>query len=541
MKYGKISISVDKKKEKEKGKEKGKEKVKNKEEKFFYVTDILTKVNKNEPNIRNKVSVTMEIKNSKLFVQCSYQKNYFTKTFSNSFTLDELKNQCNYFKQFTDETQLLREIALIKNQNPQLKDFISSNEESSHTIRLNITLPAINYSTIGFNLKEEPKSQNHLLSECKFIIKNYEKKFKIDNFNSIILLDKDAEKEAIKFWISPNKMLNAELLFSFNDKLPNTENDMTVNRFHRECNNKSSILMICKSNKEIFGGYTPLSFDSSDDYKNDNESFLFSINRLEKYPKDSYNRSKSIWCYREYGPSFHYDLYFSKNRINAVKFERTNYLTPNNWVNRSNCYTNELGVHLDSLEIYKIRKSDYRIEEFVYNEDFNSQFIENSYDDNIIKDNDDCIDFEINNKKSNFNLINSDEIFLDTKKINNKDNNNINEKEILINNKTPLNNNKKPQATKMKTDKIKKDLKEEKNNEKNKDNSDNSSKKKSEKNENDNTNKEDKENNNILVNNIIEDKKICENINIIEDNNVKNLEKNVEASDSSEEDQRERI
>ena len=541
MKYGKISISVDKKKEKEKGKEKGKEKVKNKEEKFFYVTDILTKVNKNEPNIRNKVSVTMEIKNSKLFIQCSYQKNYFTKTFSNSFTLDELKNQCNYFKQFTDETQLLREIALIKNQNPQLKDFISSNEESSHTIRLNITLPAINYSTIGFNLKEEPKSQNHLLSECKFIIKNYEKKFKIDNFNSIILLDKDAEKEAIKFWISPNKMLNAELLFSFNDKLPNTENDMTVNRFHRECNNKSSILMICKSNKEIFGGYTPLSFDSSDDYKNDNESFLFSINRLEKYPKDSYNRSKSIWCYREYGPSFHYDLYFSKNRINAVKFERTNYLTPNNWVNRSNCYTNELGVHLDSLEIYKIRKSDYRIEEFVYNEDFNSQFIENSYDDNIIKDNDDCIDFEINNKKSNFNLINSDEIFLDTKKINNKDNNNINEKEILINNKTPLNNNKKPQATKMKTDKIKKDLKEEKNNEKNKDNSDNSSKKKSEKNENDNTNKEDKENNNILVNNIIEDKKICENINIIEDNNVKNLEKNVEASDSSEEDQRERI
>ena len=536
MKYGKIS--VDKKKEKEKGKEKGKEKVKNKEEKFFYVTDILTKVNKNEPNIRNKVSVTMEIKNSKLFVQCSYQKNYFTKTFSNSFTLDELKNQCNYFKQFTDETQLLKEIALIKNQNPQLKDFISSNEESSHTIRLNITLPVINYSTIGFNLKEEPKSQNHILSEYKFIIKNYEKKFKIDNFNSIILLDKDAEKEAIKFWISPNKMLNAELLFSFNDKFPNTENGMTVNRFHRECDNKSSILMICKSNKEIFGGYTPLSFDSSDDYKNDNESFLFSINRLEKYPKDSYNRSKSIWCYKEYGPSFHYDLYFRTNKINAVKFDRTNYLTPDNWVNRRNCYTNELGVHLDSLEIYKIRKSDYRIEEFVYNEDFNSQFIENNYDDNIIKDNDDFIDFEINNKKSNFNLINSDEIFSDTKKINNKDNNNINEKEILINNKTPLNNNKKPQATKMKTDKIKKDLKEEKNNEKDKDNSDNSSKKKSEKNENDNTNKEDKENNNILVNNIIEDKKICENKNIIEDNNVKNLEENVEESDSDKDHQR---
>ena len=39
-------------------------------------------------------------------------------------------------------------------------------------------------------------------------------------------------------------MLNAELLFSFNDKLPDTENNMTVNRFHRECNGVSNISIV---------------------------------------------------------------------------------------------------------------------------------------------------------------------------------------------------------------------------------------------------------------------------------------------------------
>ena len=48
--------------------------------------------------------------------------------------------------------------------------------------------------------------------------------------------------------------------------------------------------MICKSKNEIFGGYTPLSFSTANEYGCDNHSFLFSLTRLEKYPKDSFNR-----------------------------------------------------------------------------------------------------------------------------------------------------------------------------------------------------------------------------------------------------------
>ena len=199
------------------------EKDENSEDIFFYLANILTKDDTDDRKVRNKVTVTMEIKNSKLFISCSYKKNYFTKTFSNSFTLDELKKQCAYFNQFKDEVELLKELALIKNQNQELKDSLSSNEETSDKIILNISLPSIKYKSISFNLNEEPKSHNYFFNECKFIIKYYEKKCKIYNFNSKILLERDIEQDPIKSWISPNKILNAKLLFSYHDNFWNSK------------------------------------------------------------------------------------------------------------------------------------------------------------------------------------------------------------------------------------------------------------------------------------------------------------------------------
>ena len=58
-----------------------------------------------------------------------------------------------------------------------------------------------------------------------------------------------------------------------------------VENFHSVCDNKRCILMICKSKNEIFGGYTPLSFNSLNEYGYDNESFLFSLNKLENILK----------------------------------------------------------------------------------------------------------------------------------------------------------------------------------------------------------------------------------------------------------------
>ena len=54
-----------------------------------------------------------------------------------------------------------------------------------------------------------------------------------------------------------------------------------VINFHKKCDNKKNILLICRSKDEIFGGFTPLSFDTSGKYEFDPNSFLFSIKNLK--------------------------------------------------------------------------------------------------------------------------------------------------------------------------------------------------------------------------------------------------------------------
>ena len=99
--------------------------------------------------------------------------------------------------------------------------------------------------------------------------------------------------------------------------------------------------------------HLPLERDKS--YGKDNKSFLFSLNNKEKYPKNNYKENVSIWQHRQYGPSFHWDLYFRKGKINTIKFEKKNYLTPEYWVKENQCFNDDSGILLDSLEVFNIK------------------------------------------------------------------------------------------------------------------------------------------------------------------------------------------
>ena len=308
----------------------------------------------------NKMDISIGYIDSKLSIIAAFYKNYFKKTFSNSFTLGELKESSSYYKQFNNEKEVIKEIV-----NNKLKgqEKIEGNEETSNIINLEIPLPSSNFSKISFELKLVNKTPEEVLNEYKYVINQYESNFKITNFNSKILAGKDLEKETIKMWIYPRGKLEAKLLFSFHDikyngyknKYTYTLNEeISVQKFHKECDYKNHILIICKSKNEIFGGYTPLGFNSFDEYGKDNDSFLFSLNKLQKYPKDSYNDTESLWCYKNYGPCFHWDLYFREKKMHAVKFEKKNYLTPEKWIDKDNCYVNEEGILLDSLEVFQI-------------------------------------------------------------------------------------------------------------------------------------------------------------------------------------------
>jgi hypothetical protein len=75
-------------------------------------------------------------------------------------------------------------------------------------------------------------------------------------------------------------------------------------KFHSLCDNKGPTLSIIKTTSgHTFGGYTKAYWESSGGYKHDTSSFLFSVDKLTKYPITK-DYDKAIYCNSSYGPLF---------------------------------------------------------------------------------------------------------------------------------------------------------------------------------------------------------------------------------------------
>jgi len=313
---------------------------------------------------QNKIRLIITIKESKLSFYCYFFKDYFKISFENSFSLDELREGILYYNQFTNINEVYKELSYNITKK---KPYLEGNENLDNKINLVIPITAINFPNLKFDLNKKTKNEKEVLEEYKNVVNIYKYKLNIYNLDSKILAIFHEEKELLKSWIEPTKKLEAKLLYSFyvnykeNFIKKTVEIDEVnmnkignVEAFHQSCDNKPNILILCKSKNEIFGGFTPLYFTNKNVYGSDNKSFLFSINRKEKYPKNSYENNESIWSYEYYGPCFHWDFYFKKYKMHVVEFENKTYFTPYNWVNIENCYKGSDGVLLDSLEIFQI-------------------------------------------------------------------------------------------------------------------------------------------------------------------------------------------
>ena len=320
------------------------------EEKEKYKLKILS-------NKFHEINITIDINKTKLRISSFYNDNYFEIKHSKEYSLDELKAKLDYFKQFKEEKQVLEE---LKNNNLKGQEKIIE-DDNSNDLKLIIPLPSTVFKSVEFVLNKVEKTNDEILKEYKSIINIYLKKLQISELNSKIIT-KIEQKERLKYWINPFDELKAKLLYSFYISYSKKEIkgdkkiSATVKDFHDKCDNKPSLLVICKSGKQIFGGYTPLKFTSKDEYGTDEDSFLFSINQLEKYSK---NGGSSIWCYKDYGPCFDYDLEFVKNKMNEINFCKYSYNIPNNFLTKNDdCLKDKDSSHifLDSLEIFEIIK-----------------------------------------------------------------------------------------------------------------------------------------------------------------------------------------
>ena len=136
----------------------------------------------------------------------------------------------------------------------------------------------------NMELKKEINELKLKIQEINEIIKPIqEEKLRIEKIQKQFLeskiISENHEKELILKWINPKSNIKFTLLFQ-----SSRDGDRT-STFYNKVSNKSSILIIIKSNYGYrFGGYTTLNFQNTNgNYKKDEKAFIFSIDKKKKY------------------------------------------------------------------------------------------------------------------------------------------------------------------------------------------------------------------------------------------------------------------
>ena len=206
-----------------------------------------------------------------------------------NFKLSNSKNEQIIFKLEKDNDFLLSSYTILKeNLSQVLQEIIQLKEKIFILEKDNFELKKDN-----FELKKEIENIKNIL-----IKKNQsdETNNKIENLNSLICNEED--NKIIKNYINPNQLIKAQLLYRL------SRDGNSIQKFHELCDNKGATLVLYRTQNGMkLGGFSPLSWDTNTGgYKNDWDTFVFSLTRKEKYPKNSI--SYSIYCTSSYGPYF---------------------------------------------------------------------------------------------------------------------------------------------------------------------------------------------------------------------------------------------
>ena len=114
-----------------------------------------------------------------------------------------------------------------------------------------------------------------------------------------------------------NKKIYLKLIYEINNdslKMKNCKD--IIMEFYQKSNNVTNLIFLIKTiNNRIFGGFTHIGFVSDSISKekiNDNDSFVFSINKMKTYNIEKANNN-CIFCNKESLPEFKNQIYFEKN------------------------------------------------------------------------------------------------------------------------------------------------------------------------------------------------------------------------------------
>ena len=312
------------------------------------------------------------------------------KIYDGSFSLEVLKNKSKIFKMFDSIQDTYNDIKLLLEQN----SFYIQTYEKSIALCIKKQI-GIQYDIV-FPLKEgsidikeivTELCEKNIILEKKIIIlenkineinetnKKLEKKIydlektikeivskEKDNFSKagLKILESRIIKRSdeIDFVINRLKQAFNNKNFKFNLLYRASKDGDALSIFHSKCDYKTKVLVLYHTTEDIkFGGYSEKGFDCSGVYKNDVNSFLFSIDKRKIY--NSSNGSQ-LFCHKGNGPSFGNNraIYLQDN-IPILSKEKKKHQTTQSTqsfqgfsdyeINNGNCY-----FSLQELEIFQI-------------------------------------------------------------------------------------------------------------------------------------------------------------------------------------------
>ena len=242
-------------------------------------------------------------------IEANQIDNLIKKSFSNNYTFKQFKKN-HYFQQFDTLNEIFDDL------NEKMNNNKISIEENENNLIMNIPLPS--YEEIIIGLKQKNLNDNQKINELTQLINEQNKeitnlkneitqlkddiiqikneanglkqkmnilwekdeKKRILNLDSKIIKENEVFNKRLKKWIDPIKKIKAELLYRL------SENGDKFSTFHELCDNKGPTLTLFHVNDgNNVGIYTPISWDSTSDWKKDMKTFIFNLNKNQKYNK----------------------------------------------------------------------------------------------------------------------------------------------------------------------------------------------------------------------------------------------------------------
>jgi hypothetical protein len=325
-----------------------------------------------------------------------------------------LANEINEkFREANLELNLLRkqlnksenEIAHLKIKLDEIAE-ISKHFASSNYCEFKLSFNPEHFGSLHLNdLRSNIRSRNQVLAFPTIKIENAENMQGIVENNEVIEEEEevilcyqnsikrkriDDEENLLQSQILTSEQLSSELIrlcgFSPNDRFTllyrGTRDGFGSRDFHSKCDNHSNTLTLCRTSQKkrrecessklkapefayIFGGFTTVKWESTDEWKHvsDPNAFVFSLTNKDNKPcKLSVNPKKhqyAVCCHSGIGPRFGDDIFIADDSnliMSSSKLGET-YKRPEHVRNKNEAFSFLAGTEefcLSEIEVYKI-------------------------------------------------------------------------------------------------------------------------------------------------------------------------------------------